>query len=206
MLGVATEHLYEHRQNQGRRDLYERMWNRGQRGRIWSALIGRSRRLLALAEVDDTCTVRDRFYAGVRAVPIDQIRGSEGRSNDFDRDFYPLQTHTKQRWLSVARARQQGKALPPVQLVRVGEVYFCMDGHHRISVARTFGQRYIEARVTVWQVSGPLPWERPTAVSGRASQKPGNKGLCEKVREAITEPGERTALNLQSPMSLLGAT
>jgi hypothetical protein len=47
--------------------------------------------------------------------------------------------------------------LPPVVLVQVGDVYFVRDGHHRISVARALGQLDIEAEVTVWQVSGPLP-------------------------------------------------
>jgi hypothetical protein len=44
-------------------------------------------------------------------------------------------------------------------LVQVGKVYFVRDGHHRISVARALGQLDIEAEVTIWQVSGPLPWE-----------------------------------------------
>ena len=49
-------------------------------------------------------------------------------------------------------ARQEGKSLPPVELVQVGAAYYCLDGHHRISVARAFGQPEIEAAVTVWQV------------------------------------------------------
>ncbi|MFN2186580.1 MAG: hypothetical protein ACK2UU_21575, partial [Anaerolineae bacterium] len=65
------------------------------------------------------------------------------------------------RWLSIARARQQGKDLPPVVLIRVGDVYFVRDGHHRISVAQALGQLDVEARVTVWQVTGPLPWDEP---------------------------------------------
>jgi hypothetical protein len=81
------------------------------------------------------------------------------RSNDFDRDFHPLQDHCKDRWLRVARARDEDKVLPPVVLVQVGDVYFVRDGHHRISVARARGQLDIEAEVTVWQVGGPLPWE-----------------------------------------------
>jgi hypothetical protein len=194
MLGVETEHLYEHTRSRGRR------------GRLWSALTGRSRRLFALAEVDDHCTVRERCNDGVRAVPIDQIRGSEGRSKDFDRDFCPLQDHTRQRWLSVARARRQGKALPPVQLVQVGEIYFCLDGHHRISVARTLGQCYIEARVTVWRVSGTLPWERSAALPGPSSQETEHKPLYQRVKAGINQLQARTALNLPGPLSLLGRT
>jgi uncharacterized ParB-like nuclease family protein len=143
--------------------LYDQARNRGRRGPVWSALAGRSRCLFALSEVDATCTVHACCYAGIQEVPIDQIRGSGGRSHDFDRDFNPLKAHTKDRWLSVASARRQGKVLPPVKLIQVGGVYFVLDGHHRISVARTAGQLDIEAQVTVWQVAGPLPWEESTA-------------------------------------------
>ncbi|MGE5775088.1 MAG: hypothetical protein ACM33V_02650, partial [Chloroflexota bacterium] len=37
--------------------------------------------------------------------------------------------------------------LPPVVLYKVGQVYFVVDGHHRVSVARQQGQLYIEAEV-----------------------------------------------------------
>jgi hypothetical protein len=106
-----------------------------------------------LAEIEAACVVHERRYVGLRSVPIDQIRGSEGRSTDFDRNFCPLQDRTRGRWLGIAQARQAGKSLPPVLLVQVREAYFVRDGHHRISVACALGQRTIEAKVTVWQVS-----------------------------------------------------
>jgi hypothetical protein len=55
--------------------------------------------------------------------------------------------------------------LPPVVLVQVGDIYFVRDGHHRISVARALGQLNIDARVTVWEVNGPLLWEATTEAS-----------------------------------------
>jgi hypothetical protein len=116
------------------------------------------------------CRVTARSTVGSRTVPIEQIRGSQERASDFDRDFNPLQNHTRDRWVSIAVARQRGKALPPVSLVQVGDLYFVLDGHHRISVARALGQRDIEARVTVWQVEGPLPWGRTVLASDLALQ------------------------------------
>jgi hypothetical protein len=84
------------------------------------------------------------------------------------------------RWLSVAAARDQGKGLPPVVLVQVGDVYFVRDGHHRIAVARALGQLDIEAQVTVWHVSGPLPWETRVREGARyldlAGQRPEDAG------------------------------
>jgi hypothetical protein len=138
-------------------------------GQLRSALARRSGDLLTLAEIDASGTPGTRRYTGRQIVPISHIRGSQGRVHDFDRDFYPLQDHNKDRWLRVAGARQRGKPLPPVDLIQVGSIYFVQDGHHRISVARTLGEQDIEAEVTVWQVSGPLPWETAQPASSHAS-------------------------------------
>jgi len=134
---------------------------RARRGQFWSRLTGRSRALYALKDVRAACTLNVEYDGGIRSVPIRQIRGSEGRSRYFDCDFNPLYDRARGRWLNIVRARQQGKDLPPVLLVQVGDIFFVRDGHHRISVARALGQNEIDARVTVWQVTGPLPWDVP---------------------------------------------
>ena len=93
-------------------------------------------------------------------MPINRIKGSEGRSGDFDCDFNPMHTRTIDRWVSVALARSQGVTLPAVELILVGEDYFVRDGHHRISVVRAFGEEYIDAKIIVLElepVSVPLP-------------------------------------------------
>jgi hypothetical protein len=180
--------------------LYLKARHRGQMGQAWSALSGRSRRLIPLSEVETRCTVRDRHFAGIRTVRIDRIRGSEGRCADFDRGFNPVQDHSQDRWLRVARAWQADKPLPPVELVQVGDVYFVLDGHHRLSVARALGQQSIEAEVTVWRVSGSLPWEKPAAASGQeqsGQRKASRQGKAHRL-------GERVLLSLRGlvPASL----
>jgi hypothetical protein len=143
------------------KSLYTSARKRGRRGQRWSVLGRRGDRLFALSEVEDACNVQARCHAGIQNVAISQIRGSESRCNDFDGDFNPIQDHCISRWLSVAAAREQGKVLPPVVLVQVGDDYFVRDGHHRISVAHALGQLDIEAEVTVWHVSGPLRCDVP---------------------------------------------
>jgi hypothetical protein len=96
--------------------------------------------------------VQGSHYEGVHSVSVEQIRGSEGRKNDFDRFFNPIHERTRSRWMSVARARLAGKELPPVELIQVGDEYFVRDGHHRISVARALGERYLDARITKFEV------------------------------------------------------
>ena len=159
--------------------LYARALAQGRRGQAWSGLSGRSRGLLSLEEVSKVCTVQARSSGGTRTVAIAQICGSEGRAADFDRDFNPLQDHTRDRWLGIAKACQQGRYLPPVALIQVGNRYFVRDGHHRISVARALGQLAIEATVEVWQVDRPLPWEQlPQALSRKRSGGHEEKGLA----------------------------
>lgn len=120
---------------------------------FWSKLSRRPHSLLDLNEATQNKEVHGRHYAGIKAVEINQIRGSEGRSRDFDAYFKPLTEKTRDRWMSVARAKLDGTPLPAVELIRLGEEYFVRDGHHRISVAKAFGQETIDAQVSVWETA-----------------------------------------------------
>ena len=116
--------------------------------RILGRLSGRRHGLRPIAQALAGHTLCGQHSLGARMVRIDQIIGSEGRSTDFDDRFRPTQTETCARWYSVAKARVRGIALPPVTLIKIGEAYYVRDGHHRISVARAFGDKTIEAMVT----------------------------------------------------------
>ena len=192
--------------NMASRTLYVRTRGRGQWGQVWSTLTGRARHMLSLAEVEATCPAQGRRHAGIRTVPISQIRGSIDRSNDFDRDFNPLQGHTWRRWLSVATAREEGKTLPPVELVQVGDIYFVLDGHHRISVARALGQQDVDAEVEVWQVAGPLPWEtqKQPVAHALAGQESARERFHRKVREGGARLQGRVLLQLSSLLIAVG--
>jgi hypothetical protein len=63
---------------------------------------------------------------------------------------------TRERWLRIKRAQLDDRGLPPVELTKVGEIYFVRDGHHRISVARQAGQREIDAHVVELTSNVPL--------------------------------------------------
>jgi hypothetical protein len=95
-------------------------------------------------------------YRGFQAVPVDQIVGSVDRFQDFDRAFLPRQKHTAGRWKNIDRAYYQDVRLPPVQLYKVGDVYFVKDGNHRVSVARERGVEFIDAEVFEGHIRVPL--------------------------------------------------
>lgn len=120
-----------------------------QRKQLRANLTGRNRRLLTLDEVEAQAAVTQRYSIGTQTVALDQIRGSVDKAGDFDIDFYPAQERTENRWLQVATAFLRGVSLPPVELIQLGDTYFVVDGHHRISVARTLRHTHIDAVVTV---------------------------------------------------------
>ena len=122
------------------------------RRRVWfrdvlAKLAGRSNQLLSYAAVKQTLQLGGPIYRGVKTVPVDQIIGSVDRYRDFDNVFLPRQDSTADRWKSIARAFYSEVDLPPVRLYQVGDAYFVVDGHHRVSVAREQGVLFIDAEV-----------------------------------------------------------
>ncbi len=113
--------------------------------------------LLDLNEVKAGLHVQGSYYSGFKAVPIDLIIGSEGRKQDFDLNFHPVRMASRDRWVALAQAYLSGCPLPPVELIQIGDYYFIRDGHHRISVAATLGQKAIDAEVITFNAALPLP-------------------------------------------------
>lgn len=141
--------------NQASED-FERAFYKGFRAKILRWLTGESNELLPFNAVKERVPVRGQYDRGLMTVPIDQIVGSMGRYRDFDRAFLPLQRRTKDRWVSIDKAHYQAVALPPVELLKMGEVYFVRDGNHRVSVARERGQEFVDAYVTEIDILVPL--------------------------------------------------
>lgn len=115
--------------------------------RVWAVVSGQPTNLLSYDEVKEKLHIGGPIYRGLRTVRTDQIAGSLNRYHQFDRAFLPTEDTLAARWQSVNRAFYEDISLPPVVLYKVGEVYFVVDGHHRVSVAREQGQEYIEAEV-----------------------------------------------------------
>lgn len=116
----------------------------------------RSSELLSFEEVRKRLNVRGQRYLGHQTIPLDRIIGSEGRYADFDRRFLPRTDALRNRWSNVDRAMIQSVELPPVELYKIGDIYFVRDGNHRVSVARQQGASFIDAYVTELQVDVPL--------------------------------------------------
>jgi hypothetical protein len=115
--------------------------------RAFAAISGQPTTLLSYDEIKEKLHVGGPIYRGVKTVKVEQIVGSLNRYHEFDRAFLPAADQLAARWQNVDRAFYKDVSLPPVVLYKVGQVYFVVDGHHRVSVARQQGQEFIEAEV-----------------------------------------------------------
>ena len=103
--------------------------------------------LLPFEEAKRLLEPQSEHYSGLTTVPLERVVGSEGRYRDFNRHFLPRKNHLRKRWMSIDEARYGDIILPPVRLYEMGGLYFVRDGNHRVSVARSAGQDYIDAEV-----------------------------------------------------------
>ncbi|KXO88859.1 ParB N-terminal domain-containing protein [Tsukamurella pseudospumae] len=85
---------------------------------------------------------------GLQVVPVAQIVGSVDRTRDFDRYFRPRSPALRARWQRLAAAQRRGESMPPIEVKKVGDLYFVVDGHHRVSIAFARGFATIDAYVT----------------------------------------------------------
>ena len=91
-----------------------------------------------------------------KEIPIKAIIGSVSRGSDFSRTFLPRFDSDKSRWTNVKIANDSADGVPPIDVYQIGDVYFVLDGHHRISVMKQLGAEYILANVQVINTTVPL--------------------------------------------------
>ncbi len=133
---------------------HARFSSRLNRAQAW--LRRRPSMLLPFEDVYARLVVRGRHDRGYQTVPLARIVGSQGRHLDFDRSFLPRTDRGADRWKQIRRAHYQERDLPPVELYKLGDIYFVADGNHRVSEARERGQVTIDAYVTEFEVDVPL--------------------------------------------------
>ncbi|GAA3540815.1 ParB N-terminal domain-containing protein [Amycolatopsis ultiminotia] len=105
--------------------------------------------MLPFHEVVNALGYAGESRLGTRVITLDSIVGTVDRSRDFDRRFRPTSGRVRQRWERLALAARRGEEIPPIEVYRIGELHFIVDGHHRASVAHAQGLSTIAAFVTV---------------------------------------------------------
>jgi hypothetical protein len=154
-----------------------------------------STQTLSFTEVVDALGRRGERSLGVQVIPLDAIVGSVDKVRDFDRRFRPTSDRSRQRWERMALKSRKGESFPPIDVYKLGNLYFVRDGHHRVSVARALGNREIEANVT--EIDTVIDTE---GIGGRRDLEGKNWGLRFLQRVPLT--GERRAeINCTDPQN-----
>lgn len=143
---------------------FQRAYQKGFFRAIIKKITGKDTGLLSFDKIRRSLNIKAESDKGLREVEIDQIIGSLNRYQDFDESFLPRQTFTRSRWQEIDKALLRGEYLPPVDLYKIGDYYFVIDGNHRVSVAREKGQKYIDAHVRElklpFEISGEFNWQK----------------------------------------------
>ena len=124
---------------------------------LLARLSGQSADLLSFDQVARTLRVSGQSPGGLRQIPIKAIVGSVGRYQDFSRTFLPRQEADEDRWVRVSAAAPAIGDLPPIEVYKIGDNYFVLDGNHRVSIARRQGLTHIDAHVIEVRTRAALP-------------------------------------------------
>jgi len=129
---------------------------------ILDPLLGRPVDLLSYDEVRNKLRAVESARRELQDIPLNKIVGSVSRYSDFTRTFLPRHESDKDRWTRVRAAVESLAGLPPIEAYQIGDVYFVLDGHHRVSVARELGADSIEGYVIPVYTRVPLsPGDSP---------------------------------------------
>ncbi len=114
-----------------------------------------------------------KAFGGVQEIPLDRVVGSatpEAKAAEFDPRFLPVTPRLRDRWTRIFTAMVEGDELPPIDVYKVDDAYYMIDGHHRVSVARRLGRDMINARVVEVRTRAPLGPNADAAAMLRAAE------------------------------------
>jgi len=157
----------------------------------WSLLTGKSIDLLRFEEVKQRLRLHDERYLGLQEIPLEKIVGSVGRYKDFTRTFLPRTNAVRSRWQRLDAMARGPEGFPPIEVYKVGQVYFVLDGNHRVSVSRQLGAKTIEAYVT--EFSTPVVLDENTTPDDLII-KGGYAEFLQKTRLDILRPSSNVML------------
>jgi len=89
----------------------------------------------------------ERSDLGLKLVQVHKIVGSVGKYREFDDQFRLKEDHEPFRLKRIKEAMLSGKNLQPVELYKIKDEYYVLDGNHRVAVAKEFGWKEIKAHV-----------------------------------------------------------
>lgn len=117
--------------------------------------------LPSLYDRHPAATGASRRNRRLAVVPIDRIVGTARHPSQNTADFLPLRRlrgrNWMARWQRITGALDRMELLPPVELLKVGDEYYVVDGHNRVAAARAKGQVAVDADVVDLELRDVAP-------------------------------------------------
>ena len=103
--------------------------------------------LPSFGELQTRLHLFNKSYRGLQTIEVSKIVGTVDRTGDFGRDFLPRSSESRERWQRIERAFPTG-GFPPISAYQVRDVYFVIDGNHRVALAKQRNAQFIDAEIT----------------------------------------------------------
>lgn len=104
-------------------------------------------------------------------VAVSQIVGTVARAGDFDAGFRPRNRRLRERRRRILDA-MASDVLAPIDVIQLGELFFVVDGHHRVSAARELRRPTMTARVIrICTVAFAMGCLRPSHLPSKAAER-----------------------------------
>ena len=134
-----------------------------------------------------------RHPRGLEIVPLEAIVGTARSPSQNTTDFLPLPqlrgTNWESRWQRIQHATSKLAVLPPVELLKVGDRYWVVDGHNRIAAALRNGAAAVDADVTELLPPGTTsashPGSAPTSLLGSEELRQAGEGRFSPTTEVL---------------------
>lgn len=125
-------------------------------------MLGRKPRVKCFNATYSAGSYAGRADLGYQVVPVAQIVGSVGRCDELDQRFHSLRltTENRDRLERIRKLAEEGAVLPPVELYKLKDEYFVVDGNHRVAVAKENGAGDIDAHVVEFLPTGERAEDR----------------------------------------------
>jgi hypothetical protein len=109
---------------------------------------------------------------GLEIVPLSAIVGTVRHPSQNSDDFLPLPQlrgrNWESRWQRIQTAMSRLTVLPPVELLKLGDTYWVVDGHNRIAASLKLGAAAVDADVTELLPPGTIAASHADAHIGSA--------------------------------------
>lgn len=96
--------------------------------------------------------ISSRSHKGIKPIDIDKIVGTVGRCKQNNGFQKLVKTN---RYQNIRLAIKNQEHMPAIEVYKVEDEYYIVDGHHRVIASKELNRKFIDAKVTAYEFGEP---------------------------------------------------